>query len=130
MLYDNPRNSLKATFTQVPNRSPIKPVLFLERNFPCVHRGQSVFLRVLVLQCGSIHTNKRNLIWLQNSTNTAERGGKGMETCQKIPPNSSTPRVLKLQCANFAKSVLSLPLLRKCSLKIDSGYAKGVFKGC
>ena len=33
----------------------------------------------------------------------------GMETCQKIPPppNPSTPRVLKRQRANFAKSVLN-----------------------
>ena len=33
---------------------------------------------------------------------------KGMETCQKIPQTYSiTPRVLKLQCANFAKRVLN-----------------------
>ena len=31
----------------------------------------------------------------------------GMETCQKIPPNPGTPRVLKLQCANFANRVLN-----------------------
>ena len=41
VLYDDPRNSTEATFTQVPNRNPIKPVLFLERErrFACVHRG-------------------------------------------------------------------------------------------
>ena len=30
----------------------------------------------------------------------------GMESCQKIPLNPSTRRVLKLQCTNFAKRVL------------------------
>ena len=30
-----------------------------------------------------------------------------METCQKIPSNSSTPKVLKLQSTNFAKRVLN-----------------------
>ena len=49
MLNDDPRNSPKATFTQVPNRDPIKPVLFLERKFAYVHWGQSVFVPVLVL---------------------------------------------------------------------------------
>ena len=46
------------------------------------------------------------------------------------PSNTSTPRVLRLQCVNFAKTVLNRPLLRQCSLKIDSGNRKGVFKGC
>ena len=49
MLYDDSRNSPKATFTQVPNRNAIKPVRFLKRKFACVHRGQSVFVPVLVL---------------------------------------------------------------------------------
>ena len=31
----------------------------------------------------------------------------GMETCQKILPNPSSPRVLNLQCAKFAKRVLT-----------------------
>ena len=39
VLYDDPRNSPEAMFTQVLNRNPIKPVLFLERKFACVHRG-------------------------------------------------------------------------------------------
>ena len=34
-------------------------------------------------------------------------GVKGIETCQKVPPNPNTARVLKLQCANFAKRVLN-----------------------
>ena len=33
--YDDPRNSPEATFTQAPN---VKPVLFLEPKFACVHR--------------------------------------------------------------------------------------------
>ena len=55
-----------------------------------------------------------------------------MEYCLKIPPppNASTRRVLKLQCVNFVKRVLNRPLLRQCSLKIDSGNTKGVFKDC
>ena len=44
MLYDDPPNSPEATFTQVPNRNPIKPVLFLERKFAaCVHMGSVRF---------------------------------------------------------------------------------------
>ena len=39
VLYDDPRNSPEAMFTQVLNRNPIKPVLFLERKFNCVHRA-------------------------------------------------------------------------------------------
>ena len=54
---------------------------------------------------------------------------KGMETCQKIPPNPITSVVLKLQCANFAKRVLNWHLSRLCSLKIDNGNRKGAFKG-
>ena len=83
--YDDPRNSPEATFTQVLNCNPIKPVLFLERKFAHVHRGPVHFHTGL----GSVHTdtqssrsltlpiktNKRNLICLQNSTaGTAERG--------------------------------------------------------
>ena len=49
VFYDDPRNSPEATFTQVPNWNPIKPVLFLGRKFACVHRGQSVFVPVLAL---------------------------------------------------------------------------------
>ena len=49
VLYNDPRNSPKATFTQVPNRNPIKPVWFLERKFACVYKGLSVFVPVLVL---------------------------------------------------------------------------------
>ena len=83
MLYDDPRNSPKATFTQVSNRNFIKPVWFLKRKFACVHRGQSVFVPVLVLftrvhshigrKTFPTKTNKRNLIYLQNSSNTAKR---------------------------------------------------------
>ena len=82
--YDDPRNSPETTLTQVPNRNPIKPVLFLERKFACVHRGPVRFCtgfgsvdtgipsyRSLT---SPIKTNKRNLICLQNSMNTAERG--------------------------------------------------------
>ena len=43
MLYDDPRNSPEAMFTQVMNHNPIKPVLFLERKFACVHRGPVSF---------------------------------------------------------------------------------------
>ena len=39
VLYNDPRNSPKAMFTQVLNRNLIKPVSFLERKFACVHRG-------------------------------------------------------------------------------------------
>ena len=39
VLYDDQRNSPKAMFTQVLNHNSIKPVLFLERKFACVHRG-------------------------------------------------------------------------------------------
>ena len=49
VLYDDPLNSPKATFTRVPNRNRIKPVWFLERKFACVQRGQSVFVPVFVL---------------------------------------------------------------------------------
>ena len=35
-----PKSHLReATFTQVRNRNPIKPVLFLERKFACIHNG-------------------------------------------------------------------------------------------
>ena len=43
VLYDDPRNSSEATFTRVPNRNRIKPVLFLEGKFACVHRGAVCF---------------------------------------------------------------------------------------
>ena len=39
VLYDDLWNSPEAMFTQVLNRNPIKPVLFLERKFAYVHRG-------------------------------------------------------------------------------------------
>ena len=41
LLFDKqlvPRNSPGTMFTQVLNRNPIKPVLFLERKFVCVKR--------------------------------------------------------------------------------------------
>ena len=43
VLYDDPRNSPEAMFTQVLNRNPIKPILFLERKLACVHRGPISF---------------------------------------------------------------------------------------
>ena len=39
VLYDDAQNSPEAMFTQVLNRNPIKPVLFLKHKFACVHRG-------------------------------------------------------------------------------------------
>ena len=49
VLYYETRISLEATFTQVPNRNPIKPVLFLERKLTAVTRVQFIFVPVLVL---------------------------------------------------------------------------------
>ena len=54
--YNDPRNSLEATFTQVPNCDPIKPVLFLERKFACVHRGPVRFRT----DFGSVHTDTQS----------------------------------------------------------------------
>ena len=51
LLYDDPRNSPEAMFTQVLNCNPIKPVLFLERKFARVNRG-SVGFRTWF---GSVH---------------------------------------------------------------------------
>ena len=39
VLYNDPRNSPKAMFTQVLNSNLIKPVSFLELKFACVDRG-------------------------------------------------------------------------------------------
>ena len=83
MSYDDPQNSPEAMFTQVPNRNPIKLVLFLERKFACVHRGPVRFRTGF----GPVHkgtqsywsltfpikTNQKNLICLQNSTPPNER---------------------------------------------------------
>ena len=52
VLNDNLRISPEPTFTQVPNRNPIKTVLFLERKFTRVHRGSARFRAGF----GSVHT--------------------------------------------------------------------------
>ena len=56
MLYNDPRNSPEATFTQVLNRNPIKPVLLLECKFACVHRGPVRFCTGF----GSFHTGAQS----------------------------------------------------------------------
>ena len=56
VLYDDLRNSPEAIFTEVLNRYPIKPVLFLERKFAYVHRGLVGFRTWF----GSVHPDTRS----------------------------------------------------------------------
>ena len=55
VLYDDPGNSPEVMFTQVLNRNPIKPVLFLERKFACVHRDPCPVGFCICTWFGTVH---------------------------------------------------------------------------